>query len=270
MVRDKNSGERVIPDNLQTKEEYIIYLKHLFAYKFAKEYLRPDSLVLEVGCGEGYGASYLSDKLKMVAIDVDRDIIERAKIKYVHSAINFMVYDGINLPFNDDYFDAVISFQVIEHIKDDKKYIQEIYRVLERDGVFIVTTPNKRYRLGFRQRPWNVFHIREYNAKELKSLLKTQFTQVELKGILAEDEIKRIELYRLKGYVCANIPILTPLRKTAASLRERLRQKKATTTTAVEHSHNTMDFTQRYKIEDFFISDKDVEKSLDLVGICQK
>ena len=56
----EKTGERINPELIDTKEEYIIYLKHLFAYHFVKKEIPQDSFILEVGCGEGYGTSFLA------------------------------------------------------------------------------------------------------------------------------------------------------------------------------------------------------------------
>ena len=47
------------------------------------------------------------------------------------------------LPFENETFDCVVSFQVIEHIADDKEFVREVHRVLRKGGRFIVTTPNR-------------------------------------------------------------------------------------------------------------------------------
>ncbi len=268
----EQTGERIIAiNNFHTKEDYIIYLKHLFAYEFAKQYLNENLLVLDVGCGEGYGASYISDTLRVMAVDVNKEIIKRARIKYANRSVNFMVYDGINLPFANESFDAIISFQVIEHVEDDKRFISEIYRILKNKGLFIITTPNKRNRLGFRQKPWNIFHKREYNFKELKTVLKRCFTNVEIKGISAENNIKKIELDRVKSYIYADIPFVTPLRRAMALLWHRLRIKiSKEIANRNRFVENQLDFANQYKIESFFVSDKCIGDELDLLGICKK
>ena len=64
----------------------------------------------------------------------------------------------------------MISFQVIEHIKQDLELVREVKRVLRPGGKFIVTTPNAP--MSLTRNPW---HIREYTAAELRSLLGSDF-----------------------------------------------------------------------------------------------
>ena len=51
----------------------------------------------------------------------------------------------------------VVTFQVIEHIKNDHLFIQEIKRVLKQDGLFIMTTPNRK--MSLTRNPWHVQRI---------------------------------------------------------------------------------------------------------------
>ena len=71
--------ERIIPEKFGSKEEYLLYLRHLFAYGFAIDNISKSSFVLEVGCGEGYGTSLFSKHVvKIVGLDVDKTTIENA------------------------------------------------------------------------------------------------------------------------------------------------------------------------------------------------
>lgn len=88
------------------------------------------------------------------------------------------------LPYADGSFDSVVSFQVIEHIRDDRKFLQEIHRVLKPGGVALITTPNRP--LSLSRNPW---HIREYTADELTSLAREFFTDVEMKGITGNEKV---------------------------------------------------------------------------------
>ena len=73
----------------------------------------------------------------------------------------------MNIPplngLDDNSFDSIVSFQVIEHIQDDMLFLKEIHRVLKPGGIALLTTPNRRMSLS--RNPW---HIREYLSDELK------------------------------------------------------------------------------------------------------
>ena len=94
--------------------------------------------------------------------------------------MNIPPLDGIA----DNSFDTVVSFQVIEHIKDDRLFLQEIYRVLRPGGVALITTPNRS--MSLTRNPW---HVREYLPAELKALAAEIFPRVELKGITGNAKV---------------------------------------------------------------------------------
>jgi SAM-dependent methyltransferase len=87
------------------------------------------------------------------------------------------------LPFDDEVFDCVVSFQVIEHIRNDKRFVSEVMRVLKPGGKFIVTTPNRP--MSLTRNPW---HVREYRPEELEMLL-SGFTHVKCMGVGGNERV---------------------------------------------------------------------------------
>ncbi len=88
------------------------------------------------------------------------------------------------LDFPTGSFDFVVSFQVIEHIKDDFAFLDEVARVLRPGGGFIVTTPNAP--MSLTRNPW---HVREYSADEFRSLMESRFGRVEAMGIFGNERV---------------------------------------------------------------------------------
>lgn len=193
------SGERIINKNIISVEEYLLYLKEIFIYKWAGSIIFHQGRCLDLGCGQGYGTDILASSIKEVTgIDIDRRTIKKASKDYNRSNCHFKLYDGRTIPFPDETFDAVVSFHVIEHIKDDKKFIAEVFRTLKKGGKSIISTPNRLLRLPRGVKPWNIYHIREYTPQELKVLLKENFKDVEILGVDACEDVKRAELERIK------------------------------------------------------------------------
>jgi ubiquinone/menaquinone biosynthesis C-methylase UbiE len=103
--------------------------------------LKSFDTVLEIGCGNGNGTKlikkYFSPK-KIYAIDLDERMISIAKRRNIDPTITFEVMDASKLRFSDNYFDAVFDFGVIHHIPDWRDSIDEIWRVLKKDGLIVL------------------------------------------------------------------------------------------------------------------------------------
>lgn len=159
-----------------------IHQRLLKAYLLAKPHIKGH--LLEVGCGEGRGIQELAPIAESyTAIDKIGSVIE--KLQDQNPELHFI---QANVPpfqeLEDSRFDVVVSFQVIEHINNDRLFLEEIYRVLKPGGTVIISTPNIKKTLT--RNPW---HIREYTTGQLSELAKSIFDEVELKGITGNDKI---------------------------------------------------------------------------------
>ncbi len=108
--------------------------------------------IFEVGCFEGdliFKLKSLLDEeynLDFMGIDLSSQAIDFAsKRKEFIKAKNcqFKVMDANDLKFENSQFDIVICSEVIEHIEKPMKVLREIYRVLKKQGLVIITTPNE-------------------------------------------------------------------------------------------------------------------------------
>lgn len=98
--------------------------------------------LLDVGCASGYFTIYFKNKARNVyGIDVNKEFIYRAKKKYKN--IDFRLLKSKKLPFKSNFFDVVTILDVLEHVNDDQTMINEIYRILKKDGILILSVPHK-------------------------------------------------------------------------------------------------------------------------------
>jgi len=145
------------------------------------KYVDEGSKLLDIGFGLGYGLNILAIKAKEVnGLDVDKKALEyctqtligrNPRIQYLN------IYDGYTIPFNDDSFDVVTCVDVIEHVEDYNRLIEEMFRVSIK-GVFI-STPNRRPEYTNKDgTPKNYWHLREWNYDEFDSIIK-KFGKVE-------------------------------------------------------------------------------------------
>jgi 2-polyprenyl-3-methyl-5-hydroxy-6-metoxy-1,4-benzoquinol methylase len=103
-----------------------------------------DAKVLEIGAGSGIISYYIA-KAGNYVVSIDLDISLYNSTSFSEKIINYMLANGISLPFKDGTFDIIICNQVIEHIPRNKQsdLIHEIYRVLNTNGLLYLATPNK-------------------------------------------------------------------------------------------------------------------------------
>ncbi len=159
-----------------------LHQRLLKAYVAVENDIKGD--VLEVGCGEGRGIDRLmKNAASYTAIDKIEGIIESLRAKYPGASfISGNIPPLHGLP--DNSYDTVVSFQVIEHIADDRAFLKEIHRVLKPGGKAFITTPNREMTLT--RNPW---HIREYTADELTQLARSVFATAKMKGIGGDEQV---------------------------------------------------------------------------------
>lgn len=123
---------------------------------------------------------------KVHAFDLSDDAVASAREACAEfPAVTVSQADGRELPLPDEHADVFISFETIEHINDDKSFLNEVVRVLKPNGVFICSTPNRTITMPARNlsdTPWNPYHVREYNEAEFRALLSSRFNSVDLLG----------------------------------------------------------------------------------------
>lgn len=172
-------GERVLPGD---PAQSLIYEGHLAIHAFGHRRLAANLRVLDIGCGEGYGADLLARRSRLcVALDRDPAVVAAAARKYARPGLAFAVADAGQLPFRPASFDAVWSVEVIEHLRDPAPYLDEVQRVLRSGGLYFLSTPNRP--VYSPTGVMNPFHFREYDADELGALLSKRFPRVDIQGL---------------------------------------------------------------------------------------
>lgn len=178
MEREKFTGERFLPGI----EDEMLALEHFQRYESVIELIR-DKNVLDAACGEGYGSKILSVYAKsVVGLDISGDTIKRAQNTYADvENLEFAQGSIAQLPLKDNSVDVVVSFETIEHVTEEMQnsFLMEVCRVLKEDGLFIISTPNKKIYSDL-YNYHNEFHIKEFYEDEFCSFLKKGFKNVKL------------------------------------------------------------------------------------------
>jgi len=167
--------------------------------------LKGNERVLDAGCGDGYYLKLLHTlypNLELYGIDIDTKALAVANINLEKELKDkkIIIYKrSINeTEFKANFFDAVFSTEVLEHVPDDLGAVKEVKRVLKENGKYIFTVPNYNFpfmwdplnwvlqnifnthiRSGFWAGIWNQ-HIRLYTIDQLVSLTSNADMKIDL------------------------------------------------------------------------------------------
>jgi len=129
--------------------------------------------VADIGFGTGFGSHLLTHRAKVIGYEIDENAIKFASDVFPYMTFKYGdIREGIKM---ESSFDFVIMIDVIEHIRQDKKALENARKMLRPNGKLILSTPNRlsRYRKSNN-------HIREYAPKEFEGILKRTFNSVEV------------------------------------------------------------------------------------------
>jgi GT2 family glycosyltransferase/2-polyprenyl-3-methyl-5-hydroxy-6-metoxy-1,4-benzoquinol methylase/glycosyltransferase involved in cell wall biosynthesis len=171
------TGERCVP---WAPDVQVVY-EHFHRYLWASELVR-GRRVLDLASGEGFGAAILAGVADAVTgVDIDPTTVEHAKRNYKADNLTFAVADARALTaVADDAFDAVVAFELIEHIEQQDRVLDEAIRVLAPGGLLIISTPDRdAYAVAS---PGNPFHVRELSRSEFTQTLAARFSHTAIFG----------------------------------------------------------------------------------------
>lgn len=172
-----SAGERTVPGIWH--ETYWLR-RHEVAYAWVARHLSTRSsapLVLDAGCGEGFGPAALQAAgARVVALDYDAAATSHGASTYV--SLTLVRGNLVALPLASGCADVLVSLQTVEHVWDQTRFVTECARVLATGGQVVLSTPN---RLTFP--PGNPYHHRELDAVELAEALSASFIDVRVRGV---------------------------------------------------------------------------------------
>jgi len=187
------TGERTLPD---VPEENYWFRRHLVVYEWIAERVH-GRRVVDLACGEGYGADVLSRTAAgVVGVDANPEAFAHARAKY--AGVRFE-RNMIELWQGD--VDCVVFLQTIEHIQDPDAMLEHVRELIEPDGVAYVSTPNVlTLAPEGAERSGNPWHVREYKPEEYRELCERHFAQVDLLGLFHARKLRAHELALKAGW----------------------------------------------------------------------
>lgn len=163
------------------------------------EYIKNGDNLADLGCGNGRLYAFIKQhrKINYTGIDISKNLIEKAK--KAHPEVQFMLGDLLSLPLGNENFDTVTAIASLHHIPSNKlrkKALQEMHRILKKDGILILTNWNlfqpKYKKYIWKSRFRSILTLGKYNSRDTfipwrKSGINRYyyaFTENELKGLL--------------------------------------------------------------------------------------
>ncbi|MGI8923538.1 MAG: class I SAM-dependent methyltransferase [Fimbriimonadales bacterium] len=161
------------------------------------ERLRPNLKVanlLVTGCGEAHEGEFLAKRLacNVKGIDIELPEVARARSR---PGLELIEGSALDLPYQNETFDAIFSHHVIEHVGDPNKHLSEAVRVLRHGGALYVGTPNRHRVVGYigsfsatraQKIKWNLQDYRDRLRGRFRNELGAHagFSQRELDGLM--------------------------------------------------------------------------------------
>jgi len=129
--------------------------------------------ILNIGAGTGDDLAVISGFGSVYAVDCEQEALDRIEPALVSER---RLCDATSLPYADASFDAVVAFDVLEHINEDRTAVAEIMRVLRPGGAFVFTVPAFGFLFSAHDR--QLGHLRRYTKTMLKDLFGSNFSWI--------------------------------------------------------------------------------------------
>ena len=164
------TGERMVPES----SDRSTFWEHVYRYGFASRFVSKKR-VLDIACGEGYGAAALqkAGAANVTGVDIAEDVCLHARDRY---GLDARVGSGEHIPLVNGSVDVVVSFETIEHIPDPHRFLDECVRVLAPEGRLIISTPNKGI---YGANGKNPYHCSEMAEDEFATALRARFRRID-------------------------------------------------------------------------------------------
>ncbi len=153
-------------------------------FPLLKQFFKKGDNILDLGCGTGILLPYLEKlvgkKGKVYALDFSQKMLNKAKEKFADRFV-YVKANAHNMPFENEKFDGVVCFNTFPHFVNKLKALKEVYRVLKKDGYFIIAHSKNREEI-------NSHH------KKLEGLVAKDFIPTDKELVLLSKKAKFSEI----------------------------------------------------------------------------
>lgn len=191
------TGERTLPD---VPAENYWFRRHLAVYEWIAA-RAGGARVLDMACGEGYGAAVLAQRaVDVVGLDGNPEAYEHARLRYTRPGLRFA--RGLVESFGEPGgYDIVVFLQTIEHVQDPAAVLTHLKSLLAPGGQAYISTPNLlTLAPSGAEKSENPWHIKEYRAAEFRELCEGTFAHVTIRGLYHARKLRMHELALQLGW----------------------------------------------------------------------
>ena len=176
-------------ENEEHKERSLTIYDKMRTYRierFAKERVnllkkyKKKGMLIDFGCGTGWFLEYARNHYKVAGFEPTENLA-----KFTSDLLKIQIESDVR-KFKDNSFDIITAFDVIEHVAEPRKTFQEFFRLLKKDGILLIYTPNADS-IGFdymKERQNNVtppIHLHYFNKKSINRLAQNSFSSIYFK-----------------------------------------------------------------------------------------
>ncbi len=251
------------------KANHPVYYQYRAVYEYATQFTQGQR-VLDLGCGEGYGAHLLAQHAKeVVAVDKDKKTIQQAKQKYDLPNLDFYIQDVDQLhKYFPHAFDVVCCFHLIEHLRTPEYFLEEVSkRVANPAGVLLISTPNRNSPQSTSLQ--SLYHEHEYDTSGFQNLLSMNFKDVTLYTLQGSSKVQQFQEIRAQHIQqIFTYDILKmrhwlpkPLLRLSVDVGGRLLKS------LISATHN--DLTRGITTADFHVPEAQLYTGVGLIGVCR-
>ena len=186
------------------------YYQDMIRYDNIRKLIPDKSLcILDLGCGDGFLSFFLAQKQhRITSLDISQNRLDKFKQVSEKFNIKRVLGDVKNTGLPSQFFDIVVSSEVLEHIEGYEEVIREAWRLLKKNGLFIITVPNNEptkiitcpyclksfYRDG---------HINRFNRANLPESLQKYNFQISRIKVLRSKILNQVQYHLKLKYGCA-------------------------------------------------------------------
>ena len=170
--------------------------KYIIQSLLCKILLKPNSKILDAGCGTGGNIETLARFGDVIGVDNSPEAIKFCEKRGFE---NVQLKNIENTGFSDNSFDLIVALDILEHLENDIDALKEFHRILKEDGYILISVPA--YQFLWSEHDIAVHHKRRYSMEEINTCLLEADFRVIKKTFAITSIAPVVFIYRIIGKI---------------------------------------------------------------------